>query len=162
MNLTESKKNDDPIDPFEGVVMTAVYSRFNRKVWAFKCDLTSFLAKCLVLQSPYTVPDNLSICLEKFDTQLDSVFSFDAVGMTHLDLSTLTNTINELIENVPEIVALNERKNGRSGMGYTDRYYPELEPDDDFIDLMAVAQNITCEFANKADAECWLESNRVS
>lgn len=146
MNLTESKKN----------------SRFNRKVWAFKSDLTSFLAQCLVSQSPYTVPDNLSICLEKFDTQLDSTFSFDSAGMVQLDLSTLTTTINELLENVPEIVALNERKNGRKGMGYTDRYYPELEPDDDFIDLMAVAQNITCEFANKADAECWLESNRVS
>ena len=159
MNLTESKKNDDM---FESVVMVPVHSRFNRKVWAFKSDLTSFLAQCLVSQSPYTVPDNLSICLEKFDMQLDSVFSFDAVGMVHLDLSTLTNTINELIENVPEIVELNKRKNGRDGMGYSDRYSAKPDPDDDFIDLMAVAQNVTCEFANKADAECWLESNRVS
>ena len=152
----------DPNDLFESVVMTTVYSRFNRKVWAFKGDLTSFLAKCLVSQSPYTVPDNLSICLEKFDIQLDSTFSFDSVGMVHLDLSTLTNTINELLENVPEIVVLNARKNGRDGMGYSDRYSAKPDPDDDFIDLMAVAQNITCEFANKADAECWLESNRVS
>ena len=160
MGMNETTESNDTMYPLGPAPTT--HERFNRKVWTFKSDLTSALAKCLVSQSPYTVPDNLSICIEKFDTQLDSTFSFDSVGMVHLDLSTLTTTINAMLESVPEIMALNERKNGREGIGYTDRYYPELEPDDDFICIMAVAQNITCEFADKADASCWLESNRDS
>ena len=159
---TEQTKSENLGGLVDCVVMTAKHPRFKRKVWAFKADFTSFLAKWLVSLSPYTVPDNLSICIEKFEMQLSNAFTFDANEMVEIDLSTLTNIVNELIENVPEIAALNERKNGREGMGISDRYSAKPDPDDDFIDLMALAQNITCEFADKADAECWLESNRAS
>lgn len=43
------------------------HDRFNRKAWAFKHDFNGALAKWLVKQSPYVVPDGLSICIEKFD-----------------------------------------------------------------------------------------------
>tara|TARA_R110000737_G_C14249018_1_gene426281 strand:- start:95 stop:520 length:426 start_codon:yes stop_codon:yes gene_type:complete len=141
--------------------MVAAHARFNRKVWAFKSDFTSSLAKWLVSQSPYTVPDNLSTCIVKFNDQLSGAFQFDTNGMIEIELNLLTKTINKLIENVPEIMALNERKNGREGMGFIDRDSAKPDPDDDFIDTFAVAQNITCDFAERADAECWLELSRT-
>ncbi len=54
-------------------------------------------------------------------------------------------------------MALNERKNGREGLGFSSRYSKVPDPDDDFIDIMAVAQNVTCEFADQEDARCWLD-----
>ena len=36
-----------------------MHERFKRMVWVFKEDFTGALAKWLVKQSPYPVPDNL-------------------------------------------------------------------------------------------------------
>ena len=137
------------------------HERFNRKVWAFKHDFTGALAKWLVKQSPYVVPDNLSLCIEKFAKALDKEYEFDENGMVEIGLLNLTDKIDMILESIPEIMALNERKNGRDGMGFSSRYSKEPEPDDDFIAITAIARNITCEFADSADAQCWLDSNRL-
>lgn len=134
--------------------MGNTHERFNRVVWAFKKDFTANLAKCLVAQSPYTVPDNLEKILEEFHQQLP--YTFDKNEMAEVGLAPMTGALYEVMENIPELMALNERKNGRDGMGISSRYSEKPHPDDDFIDIMAVAQNITCEFATKEDAECWL------
>ena len=136
------------------------HERFHRTVWASRDDFTGALAKWLVKLSPYTVPENLSICVEKFNDHLDSFASFDSNGTAEIDLKSLTHTVNPILESIPEIMALNERKNGRDGMGFSDRYSGRPEADDDFIDIMALAQNITCEFAARADAECWLDRDK--
>ena len=141
--------------------MSNMPPRFNRKVWALRTDFTGSLSKWLVRLSPYTVPNNLSTCIEKFDEELSTAFQFDINGMVEIELNSLTKTINKLIENVPEIMALNERKNGREGMELTSRYSVKSDPDDDFIDTYALARNITVDFAEKADAECWLERKRT-
>ena len=57
------------------------HDRFKRSVWAFKANFTGALAKWLVRQSPYVVPDNLSVCIEKFHAQLDSIAEFEIHGM---------------------------------------------------------------------------------
>lgn len=137
-----------------------VHPRFKRTVWAYKKSFTGALAKWLVKQSPYSVPDNLEICLEKFDKSIQKAFNFNTSGMVEIELSSLTCKINDLLEEIPEIMALNDRKNGREGMGFSSRYSKDADPDDDFIDIMAVAQNITCEFAESADAECWLDREK--
>jgi len=135
----------------------ATHKRFNRKVWACKKDFLGALAKWLVKQSPYIVPENLSLCIKGFSTKLSTTFVFDKNGMVEISLNSLTEKVYKLLEGVPEIMLLNERKNKREGHGFTDRYSSKPDPDDDFIDIMAVAQNITCEFATDADAEAYLE-----
>ena len=133
------------------------HERFQRKVWAFPSDLTGALAKWLVKQSPYTVPDNLQTCLEKFEALVKATFAFNSNKMIEIDLSSLTKQIEPLLEQIPEVMALNNRKNKREGNAYVSRCSPEIDPDDDFICIGAVAQNITCEFAERADAESYLD-----
>lgn len=134
------------------------HERFHRNVWAFKDDLTGSLAKWLIHQSPYDVPANLSICVRCFHAKISKAFDWDKSGMCELDLRTLTEKLNPILESIPHIMALNERKNGRNGHGFCSRYTKEPDPDDDFIDIEAVAQNICCDFAQRADAEAWLDS----
>jgi len=136
------------------------HNRFNRKVYAHRKDFTAALAKWLVQLSPYTVPDNLSVCIEKFSVAIEGHFRFDELGYVHTHLIGMTQGINTLLEEIPEIMSLNERKNGREGMQFVDRHSTKPDPDNDFIDIMALAQNITCSFAEEADAQCWLDQNR--
>ena len=105
--------------------------RYNRMKWIFKKEFTAVLAKCLVEQSPYPVPDNLEKILTDFHKRIP--YDFDKNEMAKVSLSTMTETIYNVLESMPDVMALN-----------------------DFIDIMAVAQNITREFADKADAQCWL------
>lgn len=141
--------------------MTRVqHNRFNRKVWAFKSDFSGALAMWLVKQSPYIVPDNLSICISKFYDKLDKIAVFDVAGMAEIELSTLTKKVDSILGDIPEIMALNERKNKREGYGVSSRYSKQPDPDDDFIDITAVAQNITCWFAEREDAQCWLDKDK--
>ena len=137
-----------------------IHERFHRKVWAFEHDFTGALAKWLVKQSPYVVPDRLSICIQKFHDKLHKIATFDNNEMAEIDLSGLTEKVYPVLRSIPEIRALNERRNGREGCGVSSRYSKKPWPDDDFIDIMAVAQNITCEFADRADTECWLERDK--
>lgn len=135
-------------------IISVKHERFNRMVWVFKKDFTGALAKWLVKQSPYPVPDKLENILADFHNRIP--YDFDQHGMAEVNLATMTERINSVLESMPDVMALNERKNGRDGMGFSSRYSTDPEPDDDFIDIMAVAKNVTCDFAEREDAECWL------
>jgi len=135
------------------------HERFNRTVWAFRSDFTSALAKWLVKQSPYVVPDNLSVCIQKFDDVVGVSFEFDQNEMTKLPLLTLKKRIHTLLKKVPEIKALNQAKNGGDDMLFVTRD-SNIHPDDDFIALCALAGNIVCEFAEREDAQQWLDRRR--
>tara|TARA_R110000772_G_scaffold36387_2_gene87065 strand:- start:559 stop:1053 length:495 start_codon:yes stop_codon:yes gene_type:complete len=134
-----------------------VHERFHREVWTFVSDFDAALAKALVRCSPYTVPDNLATCIEKFHDLIKEEFTWDENKMCKVGLLNLTDTVFKILEKIPEIVQLNERKNGKEGMGFSSRYGGEPDPDNDFIDIMAVAQNITCDFAEREDAQAFLD-----
>ena len=129
------------------------HERFNRKVYASKRDFTGSLAKWLVRQSPYVVPDNLSGCIIFFENRLDELATFDTVGMAEISLTGLVPQIEKILEDIPMIMALNEKKKEGFVIDTND-------PDNDFIDIGAVAQNIGCDLAESADAECWLSRNK--
>lgn len=129
------------------------HERFNRTVYASKEDFTGSLAKWLVKQSPYVVPDNLSGCIIFFEGRLDELAEFDTVGFAEVDLIDLNPKIEKILEDIPMIMALNEKKK--------DAPIDASDPDTDFIDIGAVAGNIVCDFAERADAECWLERNKT-
>ncbi len=141
-----------------------MHSRFKRKVLAFRSEFNSYLAKQLVDLSPYVVPDNLSVCIEKFDEKINQKYKFSDSdwGMVEIDLSSLTHDINDILESIPEVMELNERKNGKEGHGFTSLHFKDPEPDDDFICIMAVAQNITVDFAREADAQVLLDSEHYA
>jgi len=126
-----------------------------KTIWVFRKDFTSALAKCLVRQSPYPVPENLEKILADFYELVP--YDFDKNGMAEVSLMTMTQKLNTILESMPDVMALNNRKNGREGYGFSSRFSKEPEPDNDFIDIMAVAKNITCEFADRMDAQCWLD-----
>ncbi len=139
------------------------HERFDRTVYASVSDFTGSLAKWLVKQSPYTVPDDLSICIEKFDAEIRKEFEFDANNITCIDLRGLTAIVNTVLEAIPEIAELNEPKSGHLNDIFVSRFDAGPEnPDDNFIDIMAVAQNITCEFAQREDAEAWMDREKAT
>lgn len=145
------------------VIRYVVHERFNRTVWTFEDDFTGALAKWLVKLSPYTVPENLSICIKEFKKEIGTLGDFTKDGMAEIYLGTLTKRVNLILEGIPEIMALNKPISGHNHNIFTSRYHNgPPNPDDDFIDIMALAQNITCEFVNSADAECWLDKDKVS
>jgi len=136
------------------------HPRFKRNVWIFRSDLVGSLAKWLAIQSPYPVPDNLSTCLSGFHDKLETFEKWDGNGMAEVDLSTLTERVYPVLESIPEVMALNEKKSGRPGHVFVSRHHDGPgDPDDDFIDIMAVAQNIACDFADSADAQAHLDNN---
>lgn len=154
-----NKKEVDKATKVSGInvqhIVNRKHERFDRMVWAFKEDFTGALAKWLVKQSPYTVPDKLQNILTVFHERIP--YDFDQNGMARVSLATMTENINNVLELIPDMIALNKRKNGREGMGFSSRFSEDPEPDDNFIDILAVAQNITCEFAEHEDAQCWLD-----
>lgn len=99
-------------------------------------DVLGELAGWSVRQSPYTLPDKLAEAVAAFcaawpraeHAQFDSVVDLDY-------------TIKTTLRQVPEIMAWNERKNGRDGPGFVTRH-SDPDPDDDFIDLDALARNM--------------------
>lgn len=147
----------DPKNVTEGELEKTKHNRFYREVWAFKSDFTGALAKWLIKQSPYIVPEKLSDCITSFHIKLTKIAEFDTAGMAKIELSGLTKKVNEVLESIPEIMALNESENSKKGQKFVPYDERPLKPNDDFIDTMAVAQNITCEFADMADAQCWLD-----
>lgn len=58
--------------------------------------------------------------------------------------ATLLEVIKATLVHCSFVVAWGERKNGREGNGFVSRY-DQPEPDDDFIDLDALARNVTHE-----------------
>lgn len=116
-------------------------------------ELTGELAKWAVQQSPYTVPDKLAEALATFD----EVWPYDPELPSFKCLKwesyqALYAELERVYQTIPEIMAWNERTNGRDGMGFASRY-DQPEPDDDFIDIGALANNVArsvwadaCEF----------------
>lgn len=156
--LLERSEEARAMDSTEKIKMPT-HNRFHRKVWASNDDFAGYLAKWLVIQSPYAVPDRLSICIEKFHALIGLKYNFDNLDLCEFDLLILTEEVEKILWDIPEIAALNERKNGRQGNGFEDRHHDRNSPDDSFIDIGAVASNITCEFADRADAEAYLDLN---
>lgn len=93
-----------------------------------------------VQQSPYTVPDNLQIAIEKLE-KMWPVGDYNPEYKEFYEMGDVRNTLSLLFDQIPEVLAWNERKNGKQGMGFSSRH-DQPTPDDDFIDLHALARNI--------------------
>ena len=102
-------------------------------------NFTSALAYWLNAQSPYYAPD-MSKAIAAFDAAVEPLFkSSPVVEFTAQHLHDIVSGTH--FASIPEIEILNHRKNGRNGMGFCSRY-DQPQPDDDFIDLDALARNV--------------------
>lgn len=99
------------------------------------------LASWAVQQSPYPVPEKLEIALSSFNSLWPRGEYAQFESPTDLRFVVLST-----MHMVEEIIAWNQRKNGRDGPAFVSRY-SEPHPDNDFIDLDALARNIAM--------ECW-------
>ena len=116
-------------------------------------ELSGELAKWAVQQSPYTVPDKLAEAVTAFDAAWPYNEEMPSFRCKEWEsYQALYTELERVYQEIPEIMAWNERKNGRDGMGFSSRY-DQPEPDDDFIDIGALANNVArsvwadaCEF----------------
>jgi hypothetical protein len=106
-------------------------------------SLAGSLAHWAVSQSPYTVPENLGAAVEQF---MEHWGGNDYLMMTSANLKT---AIRRTIDQCPLIVAWNTPKiegavNPGLGVAFVSRY-ESINSDYDFIDLDALAHNVSHE-----------------
>lgn len=110
--------------------------------------LAGALAMWAVRQSPYPAPDNLGPAIEKFCEAWKAQPPMQKEGWPSdgyyefADHVELRKAVENAIDKVPEIRAWNERKNGnQSPFNFISRFDGPTDPDNDFIDLGALAGN---------------------
>lgn len=107
----------------------------------FLLDLVApSFAKFAVSQSPYVVPDNLSEAIVLVDKFVRSWGNGTIITMRS---NLIRLKLEKFFERCPIIEAWNHPKSGNEREFYSgDRYGSYQAPDDDIIDLGALAQNI--------------------
>lgn len=116
------------------------------KILLSEPQLLGVIAKWGIRQSPYHRPDNLETVLDKVHQNVAETFVKADLGFVEFsDEEEVKQFAYKTLENIPEWVAWNDRKNGNdSPFGFTSRY-DRPDPDNDFIDLDAMVQNIARE-----------------
>jgi hypothetical protein len=108
--------------------------------WFSPSDFNAAFAYWVVAQSPYLAPsvDEAIIAFSEYiETYFDNPQSIKKFSYFQVkDILT-----EEELFKLPAVAILNERKNGRDGMGFCSRY-DQPSADDDFIDLCALARNV--------------------
>lgn len=153
--LNKKTQKEEPLKSGSVIVEPYVHPRFKRKVWVFSSELTALMAKSLVDFSPYVVPANLSLCLEKFNNEIVKTFVFNEHDMAEVSLLNLTSVLKKIVLNIPEFKVLEEPK--VKGFNHHSNTL-NRNPDYDYISLEPLANNVTVLLAQREDAECWLDS----
>jgi hypothetical protein len=111
-----------------------------KEYWMHLSQIQGHIAMWAVRQSPYHCPDYLLEVLSEFRTRSSVVF--DKNDMSKQNRAGVRDIITRYLFTIPEVQAWNERKNGnKSPSAFVDRY-SRPTPDDDFIDLDALRNNV--------------------
>ena len=122
-----------------------------RKPFVFKSTLLGYVAMWATHQSPYHAPDGLSEVLMELGRRIN-VKEYDLIPATK---ENLRHIMYDLFLPIPQVQRWNERKNGNTNpLGFYSAYDSDRNPDDDFIDLDALAYNIISSCI-KEDQESW-------
>jgi hypothetical protein len=109
----------------------------SRKMFFSRGEVCGALAMWAIRQSPYPMPDNLEAAVASmFDALPDDGDWFWATE------SQLREMVELICLNDETIVAWNQPKSGHTAEIVFSSRYDEPNPDDDFIDLHALANNI--------------------
>lgn len=131
--------------------------------------LRGYIARWAVQLSPYdTGPDNLDKVLTEVTRRFEASPLLERLAPPYhhtpfVQLQPRRSVLHPWLQallDMPEVVAWNQRKNGRDGHGVTSRFDALPEPDDAFIDLDALVQNIASSLlVDSLDCDC--KSNRL-
>jgi hypothetical protein len=103
-------------------------------------------AKWAVRQSPFVVPDNLAKAIEAVDCFVNSWTEGRIANgeyVVKMSCEEVRSRLERFFEDTPVIEAWNHPKSGKEQPFYgCDRYGSWQSPEDDIIDLGALAQNI--------------------
>jgi hypothetical protein len=136
--MTENITTNDRFDRLTNLDISTHYRK--RIMWLSKSSFLGAFAYWVVVQSPYDAPD-ITPALKAWDKHLNKIF-LNSNMIVEFTYEKLSNAITEdVFASIPEIEKLNHRKNGRIGPGFSSRY-DSPDPDDDFIDLCALAKNV--------------------
>lgn len=122
-------------------------------------------AQWVVRQSPYIVPDNLTEIMQavrlKFESQMPVISTVGDLRIVKLlSPHEVHDFIDTLLKEVPEIEELNTPKSRHNGLLFVTRDSAVNNPDDDFIDLDALARNIANSVIAEEDRAASLHEER--
>lgn len=131
-NLENTTVEDIASEPVQGPYMVT------------RNALMGALACWAVRQSPYAVPVDLQDALTGFNEQLVLPEMIMALNYGYYENTwALVQHLLEVFARVPEIEGWNNRRNGNDApMSFTSRYDMPGDPDNDFVDLDALARNV--------------------
>lgn len=109
-----------------------------RQYWFSRSEVAGTLAMWAIRQSPYLIPDGLNLAVRAIHDAMPD-HGGGIFGMTEDDLR---EAIERICLTHPAIVAWNEPKSKHKAQVVFHSRYDQPAPDDDFIDLHALAGNI--------------------
>ena len=124
---------------------------WTKKRYTSKKHITSALAKWAVRQSPYPCPEELEIVVKYLDACLEKSVSWDKHGFVNLSLQEISKLLYKILydDNFKPFYRWNESKNISEGIKYVSRYDGPENPDDVFIDLDALLNNVCLEIRDE-------------
>lgn len=117
------------------------------KILVNESQLLAGVAKWAIRQSPYAFPENLLEVLGAFGVSLKPDFKDEPLGFKEFENEDeLLKYLHSKLVVIDSYWTWNERKNGNDApFQFTSRYDTGSDPDNDFIDLDALEQNIVRE-----------------
>lgn len=117
------------------------------KILVNESQLLGAVAKWSIRQSPYSFPENLLEVLDAFGVSLSPDFHDEPLGFKEFkDETELRDYIYSKLSTIDAYWKWNESKNPSDApFKFTSRYDTGENPDDDFIDLDALEQNVARE-----------------
>lgn len=104
-------------------------------------EILGNFAMWTIRQSPYVCPENLDSAIEALSLKLKGVIEFDKFGYAELSCRDIRTKLETIFEEIPWIMDWNEKK--VDGDNTFSESHPDWNPDYDFIDLDALARNVS-------------------
>ena len=111
-----------------------------RKFWTSVKEIKGMLAYWGIQQSPYGMPENLDVACREISECFET--KADAIGFFETNCRELRDMIRTSIDRCPTILSWNIPKKGDHHIAFSSRYF-RPHPDYDFIDLDALARNMS-------------------
>lgn len=116
-------------------------------------QIAGHLAMWAVRLSPYPAPSGLAEVVARFQEGAAPRFKLvSGLDMAELSRAELRSLLADHLLSQPEVQGWNERRNRRDGHGFITATSARPDPDDDFVDLEALVQNIVFSVFHESNA----------
>lgn len=111
----------------------------NKRILISLDQVIGHFAMWAIRQSPYNIPENLETACEKLRYELEPTFIDEFIKVDWINIDT---ALRDAFKKIPEIEKWNKPKSQHGGNIFVTRH-SNINPDDDFIDLGALARNVS-------------------